>query len=235
MRGNAASVLATAATHRAVIRKSPYRLLESVSPGRRPAAVLSEAAPGSSTATGSSHGSRLERQSDTSDGGGGSSAVRQLGLIGLTNTENTCFMKSVLQCFSNTRAFHDYILRDEYSFDINTTSAMKGVLIKAFAALMCDLWKRLDEADRVLTTAPFKAQLQRFGPRFIGSQQQEAQEFLRYLLKGLHEEVNRITSRPTSITTDIDDSLNVNQKSMEAWRLFLHWRTPNSSICSWGS
>ena len=40
-------------------------------------------------------------------------------------------MNSVLQCLSNTRALHDYILREEYTADINTsTSAMKGALIK---------------------------------------------------------------------------------------------------------
>ena len=44
---------------------------------------------------------------------------------------------------------------------------------------MCDLWKRSDEAERVLTTAPFKSQIQRFAPRFMGYQQQDAQEFLR--------------------------------------------------------
>ena len=31
--------------------------------------------------------------------------------------------------------------------------------------------------------------------------------FARYLLEGLHEDVNRVTSRPKPITTDIDDSL----------------------------
>ncbi|XP_037082402.1 ubiquitin carboxyl-terminal hydrolase 2-like [Pollicipes pollicipes] len=138
-------------------------------------------------------------------------------------------MNSVLQCLSNTRALHDYILRDEYSADINTTtSSMKGALIRAFATLMSDLWKKTDQADVVLTTAPFKSQIQRFAPRFMGYQQQDAQEFLRYLLEGLHEDVNRVTSRPRPITTDIDDSLSTSQQSMEAWKRFL--RLENSKF-----
>ena len=40
-------------------------------------------------------------------------------------------MNSVLQCLSNTRALHDYILRDGFAADVNTTtSGMKGALIQ---------------------------------------------------------------------------------------------------------
>ena len=131
-------------------------------------------------------------------------------------------MNSVLQCLSNTRDLHHYILRDQFSSDINTVnSAMKGALIRAFGALMSDLWKCSDETERVLTTAPFKSQIQRFAPRFIDYQQQDAQEFLRYLLEGLHEDVNRVTGRPKPITNDIDDNISANQKSTDAWKCFL--------------
>lgn len=37
--------------------------------------------------------------------------------------------------------------------------------------------------------------------------QQDAQEFLRYLLQGLHEDVNRVTSRPRSSSSQICDDL----------------------------
>ena len=105
---------------------------------------------------------------------------------------------------------------------------MKGAMIKAFGALMCDLWKCSDEAERVLTTAPLKSQIQLFASRFMDHQQQDAQEFLRFLLEGLHEDVNRVTSRPKLIMTDIDDSISVSQKSMKAWERFL--RLENSKF-----
>ena len=146
----------------------------------------------------------------------------QDGLTGLRNIGNTCFMDAVLQCLSNTRALHDYILRDGFTTEINTTtSSSKGALIQAFANLIQDLWKKTDEAGRVVTTAPLKYQLQRFAPRFMDYQQQDAQEFLRYLLEGLHEDVNRVTSRLTTIADDIDDKLNDDQKAMESWKRFL--------------
>ena len=42
-----------------------------------------------------------------------------------------CFMNSVLQCLSNTRAVLDYVISEEYTRNINTTtSSMNGALIK---------------------------------------------------------------------------------------------------------
>lgn len=41
----------------------------------------------------------------------------------------------------------------------------------------------------------------------MGYAQQDAQEFLRYLLEGLHEDVNRVTEKPKPILTEIDEKL----------------------------
>lgn len=41
----------------------------------------------------------------------------------------------------------------------------------------------------------------------MGYAQQDAQEFLRYLLEGLHEDINRVKTKPRGITTEIDDNL----------------------------
>jgi ubiquitin carboxyl-terminal hydrolase 2/21 len=40
----------------------------------------------------------------------------------------------------------------------------------------------------------------------MGYNQQDAQEFLRYLLQGLHDDINRITSKPRNFL-QIDDNL----------------------------
>ena len=42
---------------------------------------------------------------------------------------------------------------------------------------------------------------------YTGYNQEDSQEFLRYLLEGLHEDVNRVTTRPAPINTEIDTSL----------------------------
>jgi ubiquitin carboxyl-terminal hydrolase 2/21 len=41
----------------------------------------------------------------------------------------------------------------------------------------------------------------------MGYCQQDAQEFLRYLLEGLHEDVNRVTAKPKPNLADVDDQL----------------------------
>ncbi|GLH08470.1 Ubiquitin carboxyl-terminal hydrolase Usp2 [Gryllus bimaculatus] len=142
------------------------------------------------------------------------------GLSGLRNIGNTCFMNSVIQCLSNTKPLLEYLLGDAYLSDINTTvSSMKGALIKAFSSVIQELWREND--GMVVNTTSLKSQIQRFAPRFMGYSQQDAQEFLRYLLEGLHEDVNRVTSKPKPILTEIDDSLSDQQKSAEAWKRYL--------------
>lgn len=85
---------------------------------------------------------------------------------------------------------------------------MKGALIKAFTEVIKKLWSQ-DASDRVVNTASLKSQIQRFAPRFIGYAQQDAQEFLRYLLEGLHEDVNRVKEKPKPILTEIDEKLSL--------------------------
>lgn len=146
------------------------------------------------------------------------------GLVGLRNIGNTCFLNSVTQCLSNTRCLLEYLVKEGYSSDINTSSlsTMKGDLIRAFSNLISEMWTEGD-SNRALNTGPFKTQIQKFAPTFTGYQQHDAQEFLRKLLEGLHEDVNRVTTRPRPILTDIDDDLSDDQKAMESWKRYLRF------------
>jgi len=150
-------------------------------------------------------------QADSSSGSGGASGLRNIG--------NTCFMNSVIQCLSNTKLLTNYLLNDEHVRDINTTnSSMKGSLIKAFATVIKSLWK---SNGRVVDPSSLKGAVQRFAPRFSGYNQEDSQEFLRYLLEGLHEDVNRVITKPQPIHTEIDSSLSVCEQAMEAWKRYI--------------
>jgi len=170
----------------------------------------------------SQNGYDKERTESGSSGSAGTSSATTTataGIGGLKNLGNTCFMNSVIQCLSNTRLLVDYLLSDEYSTDINTTnSSMKGSLVKAFAALIKGLWK---PAARIIDPSSLKGAVQRFAPRFSGYNQEDSQEFLRYLLEGLHEDVNRVSVKPQPINTEIDSDLSVEEQGMEAWKRYL--------------
>ncbi|KAK2532792.1 Usp2 [Columba guinea] len=139
------------------------------------------------------------------------------GLTGLRNLGNTCFMNSILQCLSNTKELRDYCLQNQYLRDLNNNSRMRTALMSEFAKLIQLLWT--SSPNESVSPSEFKTQIQRYAPRFVGYNQQDAQEFLRFLLDGLHSEVNRVLVRPRA-STDTLDHLPDDEKSRQMWRRY---------------
>ncbi|XP_061870177.1 ubiquitin carboxyl-terminal hydrolase 2 isoform X2 [Colius striatus] len=139
------------------------------------------------------------------------------GLTGLRNLGNTCFMNSILQCLSNTKELRDYCLQNQYLRDLNNNSRMRTALMSEFAKLIQLLWT--SSPNDSVSPSEFKTQIQRYAPRFVGYNQQDAQEFLRFLLDGLHSEVNRVLVRPRT-STDPLDHLPDEEKSRQMWRRY---------------
>ncbi|CAF2428907.1 unnamed protein product [Rotaria sp. Silwood2] len=125
------------------------------------------------------------------------------GLCGLQNLGNTCFMNSVLQCLANTKPLLLFCLQDNLDNYLNTstTSVMKGALMTEYANLIRKMWL-LPEGRSVVSPLSFKNTIGKFAPRFTGYLEQDSQEFLRYLLQGLSEDVNRVRQKPVPITID---------------------------------
>ncbi|XP_062499390.1 ubiquitin carboxyl-terminal hydrolase 2-like [Corticium candelabrum] len=148
-------------------------------------------------------GSRTSQHSDSSGGSktnitlgsrSSGSSGNPGGLVGLRNLGNTCFMNSVLQCLSHTKPLSCFFNKD-ITMKISEKSSMKGRLVKAFADLMSEMWTSPSQ-DSVVSPSLFKLRIQRFAPRFVGYSQQDSQEFLRFLLDGLHDELNQATGKP---------------------------------------
>ncbi|XP_076023983.1 ubiquitin carboxyl-terminal hydrolase 2a isoform X2 [Genypterus blacodes] len=140
------------------------------------------------------------------------------GLVGLKNLGNTCFMNSILQCLSNTHNLRDYCLHNAHRRDLNNNSRTNTALMEEFAKLMQTLWT--SSSSEAVSPYEFKTQIQRYAPRFVGYNQQDAQEFLRFLLDGLHNEVNRVTVRPRAPVEDFD-YLPDEEKGRKMWSKYL--------------
>ncbi|KAM5132291.1 ubiquitin carboxyl-terminal hydrolase 2 isoform 1-T2 [Mantella aurantiaca] len=139
------------------------------------------------------------------------------GLVGLRNLGNTCFMNSILQCLSNSKDLRDYCLQNTYKRDLNSKTCNTAIM-EEFARLLQAMWT--SSVNEVVSPMEFKSQIQRYAPRFMGYNQQDAQEFLRFLLDGLHNEVNRVTVKPKPNSQDLDH-LPDKEKGRQMWKRYL--------------
>ncbi|XP_031569756.1 ubiquitin carboxyl-terminal hydrolase 2-like isoform X2 [Actinia tenebrosa] len=142
------------------------------------------------------------------------------GLIGLRNLGNTCFMNSILQCLSQSMVLTEYMLKGSYTKQINSRSSMKGKLVQAYAELIKSMWKP-SHSETAISPHSFKTQIQRFAPRFVGYNQQDAQEFLRFLLEGLHDDLNSVHDKPKYKICEFNDLLSDTEKADKSWKQYL--------------
>uniref|UniRef100_A0A8C4ZGS2 ubiquitinyl hydrolase 1 n=1 Tax=Gadus morhua TaxID=8049 RepID=A0A8C4ZGS2_GADMO len=117
-----------------------------------------------------------------------SQSVLYTSLMGLLLvTDNECFLNAVVQCLSHTPGLRDYCLLKTFRQEKSSkeeAKLMEGTLSTHQAILTTML---LFEVNPRQFYSIFKETV----PYFSGYSQQDAQEFLRFLLDRLHTEVNR--------------------------------------------
>ncbi|OMJ17634.1 Ubiquitin carboxyl-terminal hydrolase 4 [Smittium culicis] len=121
--------------------------------------------------------------------------IPSVGVCGLVNLGNTCFMNSSFQCLSNTWQLTEYFLSETFTQEINKENNLgtRGSLATAYGYLLSELWKG---SSRSYAPRDIKRIVGRFAQQFAGYQQQDAPEFLSFFLDGLHEDLNRIYDKP---------------------------------------
>ncbi|XP_048582551.1 ubiquitin carboxyl-terminal hydrolase 32-like isoform X2 [Nematostella vectensis] len=137
------------------------------------------------------------------------------GATGLSNLGNTCFMNSALQCLSNTQPLTQFFTAKCHYYELNRTNplGMKGHIARRYGDLVEDLWSG---SSRSLAPLKLRWTIGRYAPRFNGFHQHDAQEFLSFLLDGLHEDLNRVHDKPYVELKDSDGRLD-EIVAQEAW------------------
>ncbi|XP_078731168.1 ubiquitin carboxyl-terminal hydrolase 19-like isoform X1 [Lampetra fluviatilis] len=128
---------------------------------------------------------------------------RRHGYTGLINLGNTCFMSSVIQCLSNTRELRDFFLDKGFEAELNMENPLGtgGRLASCFGRLLHTLWSGTQDA---VAPARLKSVVGGKACQFTGYSQHDAQEFMAFLLDGLHEDLNRVRHKPYTATVDSD-------------------------------
>jgi ubiquitin C-terminal hydrolase len=113
-------------------------------------------------------------------------------------------MNACIQCLS-----HLPTLRTEF-----LKSHSNGQLAIEFSEMIAKLWSGAELFEPYC----FKRAVEKWAPQFSGYRQQDSQEFLRFLLDGLHENLNRIKTKPAYTELKDIDNENDLDKSERWWR-----------------
>jgi ubiquitin carboxyl-terminal hydrolase 2/21 len=138
-------------------------------------------------------------------------------LVGLKNLGNTCYMNACIQCLSHTFELSSVFRRIEDS-DLNKTSVVgsKGVLATEFANLIRRVWG--SQPNSVQVPSSLKKQIGKLNETFAGFAQQDSQELLRFLLDGLHEDLNRVRQKPKWYELEDIDGESDEAKAARYWQ-----------------
>ena len=142
------------------------------------------------------------------------------GLVGLNNLGNSCYMNTGLQCLSNCELLTKYFLGDYYKEFINTENPIgsKGEIVEKYSQLIHHLWLGDNE---YVSPIQFKRAFGKQYNAFNNYAQQDTQEFISYLLDVLHEDLNKVKSKPYIETNDLSENLSEEEQFKKQKDLYL--------------
>nr|CAH8842380.1 unnamed protein product [Trichobilharzia regenti] len=130
-----------------------------------------------------------------------------------------------IQCMSNVPALTNYFLTGKWKSELNVRNPLgsQGRIATAYADLIKQLWSG---TRPYAVPRDFKIEIARIARQFSGYAQHDTHELLVFLLDGLHEDLNRIQSKPYIEVKDSDGRPDI-EVANEAWQ---YYKSRNDSI-----
>ncbi|KAF2870254.1 hypothetical protein BDV95DRAFT_546337 [Massariosphaeria phaeospora] len=138
---------------------------------------------------------------------------------GLVNFGVTCYMNSVVQCLSANSGLTEIFLSGKYAQNLQRENwkGTKGILPEAYATLLSNLYK-----GDVISVRPstFRKVCGLYGSVWRIDEQQDAKEFLEFVLDNLHEDLNVTWNKPPlKSLTDAEEAIRENTPRQYAARI----------------
>ncbi|CAO1616489.1 unnamed protein product [Sympodiomycopsis kandeliae] len=155
----------------------------------------------------------------------------RIGLTGLKNVGNSCYQNSTLQCLSATIPLAKFMLDGSYKKAINKVNPLgtQGALAESFAQLIKVMWS---EQYTFVSPVTFREAIGRFISTFRGYDQHDSQEFLAFLLDGLHEDLNYVVHKPPPVemTPEREEELETLPQQVASVKEWTIYRQRNDSL-----
>ena len=116
------------------------------------------------------------------------------GLIGLANLGNTCFLNTIMQCLSHTYELNDFLNKKEYRKRLNPIP--ETVLLIEWDKLREMIWSEESDSNSFIVPTSFASNVRNVAKikkrdLFTGFAQNDAPEFLYFLINSFHEAIKR--------------------------------------------